>query len=341
MTDRDEMLIRRPRKRTPRPIWRKADIATAMGLAALLLPSWLIPERFWASVWRAVMRAPVPLNRREIRRNADNIQAALNEPDRRRAEAIARDQKAAVYELCMQDLRGWRPGGWQPPIVFEGEQNLIGALAHGNGAILWVSPFVFNSGLTKIALHRRGYRVSHLSSTIHGFSQTRFAVAFLNRVRCTPEDRYLVQRIVFDQAAPSTAMRQMIRALQAGEIVSIVATSTEGSEMVEGRIFGGRLLIAVGAPRLAALTGAPLLPVFVVRDPKTGFRVIVEAPIEMEPGRSPKESCVGAVAAYLRRSEPWIASFPEQWRMWSKWRPPTPFDNPGNPRIVGSKIIGS
>jgi lauroyl/myristoyl acyltransferase len=337
MTDRDEMLIRRPRKRTPRPIWRKSDIATAMGLAALLLPSWLIPERFWASVWRAMMCAAVPLNRPEIRRNADNIQAALNEPGRMRADAIARDQKAAIYELCMQDLRGWRPGGWQPRIVLEGEQNLTGALARGNGAILWVSPFVFNSGLTKIALHRRGYRVSHLSSTIHGFSQTRFAAAFLNRVRCAPEDRYLVQRIVFDQAAPSTAMRRMIRVLRAGEIVSIVATSTEGSEMVEGRIFGGRILVAVGAPRLAALTGAPLLPVFTVRDPKLGFRVIVEAPIEMEPGRSPKESCVGAIAAYLRRSEPWIVDFPEQWRMWSKWRPATPFNDPAILESLGSK----
>jgi len=35
-------------------------------------------------------------------------------------------------------------------------------------------------------------------------------------------------------------------------------------------VFGGWLPIAVGAPRLAALTGAPLLPTFVVRDPAAG-----------------------------------------------------------------------
>jgi lauroyl/myristoyl acyltransferase len=183
-----------------------------------------------------------------------------------------------------------------------------------------VAPFVFNSGPTKIALHQRGHRVSHLSSPRHGFSRTRLATAFLNRVRCVPEDRYLSQRIVFDQSAPSTAMRRMMRALKAGEIVTIVASSTEGSDLVNGPVFGGRLLVAVGAPRLAALTGAPLLPVFTIRDPELGFRTIVDAPIKIALDRSSEECCAAAVIEYLERSEPWVRRFPEQWRAWSDWR---------------------
>jgi lauroyl/myristoyl acyltransferase len=112
----------------------------------------------------------------------------------------------------------------------------------------------------------------------------------------------------------------MMRALNAGEIVSIVATSTEGSDLVKGPMFGGRLLVAVGAPRLAALTGAPLLPVFTVRDPETVFRTIIDAPIELAFDRSSDERCAAAVIAYLERSEPWVRRFPEQWRAWSKWR---------------------
>ena len=320
LAGRSELIAHHPRKLAPRPAWQASDLLTAAGLAALLLPSWLLPEHTWAPLWRAIARIPVLTSRRAIKQTANTIQAALGEPDRQRAETIARDLKASIYELRLQDLRAWRPDGWEPKITLEGEHYLLSALASGKGAVLWVAPFVFNSGPTKIEFHRKGYRVSHLSSPKHGFSETEFGVRYLNRVRCIPEDRYLVQRIVFDRSAPSTAMRRMMRALKAGEIISIVAASTEGSEMVQAPILGGRLRVAVGAPRLAGLTGAPLLPVFTVRDPGVGFRVVIEAPIAIEAERSSDDRCVVAAIEFFRRSEPWVRRFPEQWRAWSKWR---------------------
>jgi lauroyl/myristoyl acyltransferase len=111
-----------------------------------------------------------------------------------------------------------------------------------------------------------------------------------------------------------------MRAVQGGEVVTIVATSTEGSEMVEGSFLGGQFQVAVGAPRLAALTRAPLLPVFAVRDAEIGFRIIIEAPIALAAGKSSDESCVAATQEFLHRCEPWVRQFPEQWRAWSKWQ---------------------
>ncbi|HET6158625.1 MAG TPA: hypothetical protein VFE34_09800 [Dongiaceae bacterium] len=286
----------------------------------LLLPSWLLPERLWTRLSHARIDLSARTNGRGIERTAEIVRAALGDHDAQRCEAIARDLKAAIYELRMQDLRGWRLGGWHPRMVLEGEDHLQSALKAGKGAILWVAPFVFNSGPTKIALHQRGHRVSHLSSHKHGFSETRFGIGFLNRIRCIPEDRYLSQRIVFDRNAPSTAMRRMVRALKAGEVVSIVASSTEGSDMIMGPIFGGRIPVAVGAPRLAALSGAPLLPVFTVRDRRAGFRIVVEAPIAIASDRTADERCIAAASEFLHRSEPWVRQFPEQWRAWSKWR---------------------
>ena len=259
-------------------------------------------------------------NRRAIKWSADCIRAALGDGHRPDPDAIAEGLRAAVHELRMQDLRCWRPGGWRPRMSLEGEEHLRGALAGGKGAVLWVAPFVFYSGVTKIALHERGYSVSHLSSPKHGYSETRFGVACLNRIRCIPEERHLARRIVFDRNAPSTAMMQMLRALKAGEVVSIVAASTEGSDMIKAPIFGGRLPVAVGAPRLAVLTGAPLLPMFAVRDPKAEFRVVIEPPLQMPTALSKDERCIAAAAEFLSRSEPWVRQFPEQWRAWSKWR---------------------
>lgn len=313
--------MHKARKRARQPAWGFGDVGTILGLAVLLPPCWLLPESWWAPLWRARMRLRLLSNRRAVRYAAGHIRAALG-LDGREAERMAEELRAAVHEMQMQDLRAWRPGGWHPKITLEGEEHLQRALALGKGAIVWIAPFVFNSGPTKIALHEKGYRVSHLSSPKHGYSETKFGVGYLNKVRCIPEDRFIAQRIIFDRYAPATAMRRMMRALKAGEVVSIVAASTEGSDMIKGPIFGGRLPVAVGAPRLAGLTGAPLLPLFTVRDGAAGFRVVIEPPIEMITQGSTDERCIEAAAAFLRRSDPWVRRFPGQWRAWSKWRPP-------------------
>lgn len=305
-----------------RKSWKFSDLLTLAGLGVLLLPAWVLPESTWFPLWRAAARMPVLTSRHAARRTGKSIAAALGGMTQDRAESIARDLKAAVYEMRMQDLRAWRPGGWRPRMVLEGETYLQEALAQGKGAILWLAPFVFNNGPAKIVLHRRGYRVSHLSSPQHGYSDSAFGIACVNRIRCIPEDRYIVDRIVYDRAAPSTAMRRMMRALKAGEVVSIVASATEGTEMVKGPIFGGRLSVAVGAPRLAGLTGAPLLPAFTVRDREAGFRIAIEAPIAMRRDLSTDERVAAATAEFLARSEPWVRRYPEQWRAWSKWKRP-------------------
>ena len=319
--NRTEGLVQKRRKRGGRAAWKPSDIGTALGLALLLLPAWIVPERLWSPAWRGLARLPLLTDQKAARKLAKSIAAALGDADAGRARAIARDLKAAIYEIRMQDLRAWRPGAWKPKISLEGEAHLTEALKGGKGAVLWVSPTVFNSLPTKIALHAKGYKVSHLSSPMHGYSETQFGVDRLNRVRCIPEDRYIVERIVFDSEAPTTAMRKMMRTLKSGQVVSIVAANTEGFEMVEGPIFGGRLPVAVGAPRLAALTGAPLLPTFVMRDPELGFRVIIETPIPLDPKQAADKRTVAAATEYLRRSENWVRRYPEQWRAWSKWRP--------------------
>jgi len=312
--------VQKRRKRGGRAAWKPSDIGIALALAFLLLPAWIIPERLWSPIWRGIARQPLT-DQRAVRRQAKHMAIALGDTSPAQARAIARNLKAAIYEIRMQDLRAWRPGSWTPKLSLEGEAHLAEALKGGKGAVLWVSPTVFNSLPTKIALHDKGYKVSHLSSPVHGFSETQFGVDRLNRVRCIPEERYIVERIVFDSDAPTTAMRKMMRTLKAGQVVSIVAASTEGFEMVQGPIFGGHLPVAVGAPRLAALTGAPLLPTFVLRDPALGFRVIIEAPIPLDPKQAADERTVAAATEYLRRSEPWVRRYPEQWRAWSKWRP--------------------
>jgi len=311
-------IVHKARKAAQQKAWSLGDVATILGLVALLPPSWLLPESWWAPLWRARLRLRLFAKRGAVRFAAMQMRAATGmEP--RAAVRHGEELRAAVHEMQMQDLRAWRPGGWNPPIALEGEEHLKQALAQGKGAILWIAPFVFNSYPTKRAL--KEYRVTHLSSPKHGYSETKFGVQYLNKVRCIPEDRYIAQRVIFDRYAPATAMRRLMRAAKAGEVVTIVAASTEGSDMIKAPVFGGRLPVAVGAPRLAGLTGAPVLPLFTVRD-GAGYRVAIEAPIETPPGLDTDARCIAAATEFLRRSEPWIRKYPGQWRAWSKWRAP-------------------
>lgn len=311
--------MRRRRDATARPAWRMSDLFTALGLAAAIPPAWLLPEWSWAPILRMAARVPLFTNQRAIRARARDIAAALDVP-MPQARRIARALRAAIYEMSLQDLRGWRPGGWRPQITVEGRALLEASIGEGKGVLLWIAPFVFYSGAAKIGLDRLGYRTSHLSSPVHGFSETRFGVRFLNRIRCIPEDRHIEQRIVFDSAAPTTAMRRMVRALKAGGVVSIVAASTEGFDTVKAPLFGGSIKVATGAPRLAGLTGAPLLPLFVVREPGGRFRIAIEPPIALDAAQTTEERCLAACSALFRRAEPWIRDYPGQWRGWSKWR---------------------
>jgi lauroyl/myristoyl acyltransferase len=295
-----------------------SDLATASSLALLAPFSWLLTESLWPSLCRRLAVLSSVTERATFRRTRDHIHLALPDKD---ANGIATELQAAVYELRMQNLRALRPGGWHPGITIEGKQNLDAALGVGSGAILWVAHFAFNSNLTKIALRRCGHPLFHLSRPEHGFSKTRFGISVLNPIRCSAEDRYLAERIVFDRQSPGSAMRKLHRALRRGAVVSITAGAWEGTDLAEGPLFDGRLSMALGAPKLAALTGAPLLPSFSVRHPIKGLLTVIEPPLRMDSGLPAEDMLHAVVLDYLKRHEKWISEFPEQWRGWKEWLP--------------------
>lgn len=325
-TDGGARLLHRRRDTGARPAWNADDLTVAASLAALLPAAWLLREQVWRGLCRAIARLPLLVDKAGLERTATSIQRCLPGTDARRAMEIARDLQAAVYELRLQNLRAWRPagargGGWMPRVTLSGAEHLDRALKAGRGAVLWVAHFAFNSNVTKIALAAHGHAVSHMSRPEHGFSKTRFGIAWLNPVRCIPEDRHLRQRIVFDRGNPAAAMRRMMATLGENGILSITAGAWEGSDLAEGAMLGGRLSIALGAPRLAARTGAALLPVFTVRDADGAFRVVVEAPVALPANPPGRAAACAAAQEYLTRHEDWVTRYPDQWRGWKEWRP--------------------
>jgi lauroyl/myristoyl acyltransferase len=288
------------------------DLGLMAGLPFLALISWLTPE----AVWRGLGRGVAPLAGGLLSRGPGALiqriqELAGDQPLPVGPSEIARQLVAHEIETAFQFARCHAPIAWRPEIELVGRAHLDAALATGNGAIVWASHFYFSSLITKMALHREGYPVHHLSRPDHGFSGTRLGVRFLNPVQTSVERRYLATRVVMDPSAPGEALGVLAERLQENGIVSITVRGA-ARRPIDAPFLAGRYSIAPGAPYLAAKTGAALLPTHTVRLTDGHYRVTLEPPIDVD-GTAAIEA---AGQDYARRLEPHVLRDPGQWIDW-------------------------
>jgi lauroyl/myristoyl acyltransferase len=90
---------------------------------------------------------------------------------------------------------------------------------------------------------------------------------------------------------------------------------------------GGTLKLSLGAPTLAALHGAPLLPVFTAADGAGGFEVGVGPPIEATSRAYTGETARELARGYAKILEAHLRRHPAGWRGWfmrHTWSPGGP-----------------
>jgi lauroyl/myristoyl acyltransferase len=215
----------------------------------------------------------------------------------------------------LQVLRSHRFDRWVPAVRLAGFDRIERALQAGRGVVLWVAHAFHGHLAAKVAFRKAGLSVSHLSRPTHGFSSSRFGIGYLNRIQTAVEDRYLAERILLPLEGQNAALNLLVRRLRANGVVSITAQRGTG-RTVDAPFLGGSLALAPGAPALADMTGATLLPVFAFRDESGVVEVTVEPPIEIRSG-APREAAVAhAVRSYAAVLEPYVLRHPGQWLGW-------------------------
>jgi lauroyl/myristoyl acyltransferase len=236
------------------------------------------------------------------------------------ARAFALDSAAGRSEHHVQILRELSPRGWTPRLALEGPAHVDDALAAGRGAVLWVAHFCFNALATKKALAGAGHRAWHVSRPEHGFSKSRAGIATVNRLRVRAELRHLAGRILIHRAKPMAATLAAQRVLRGNGIVSITAGAWEGQRVAIVPLLGGTLELAVGAPGLARLAGARLLPVFTVRERDGALRVVVEPSMTVAHDGDADKALDVAAHAFAKRLDDYVRRYPAQWRDWKSLR---------------------
>lgn len=301
------------------PAIKFADIGTLFGFLAMTPLAWFVPRRHWHRI--GSLLSPL-IARIEGMAGADAVTARVAGVYRDREHSMSPRRIVARYrsghfEEFLNILRCYRP--WQPvpDCTLAGGEHLTAALEKGQGAVLWIDDFHPYSLISKVALFQAGFRSIHLSHPAHGFSRTRFGMAVINPVKIRAEDKWLAERVFMGHDGALVALRTLRKRLRDNAIVSITA-GPSAQQPVRLKFLEGTLALATGAPDLAFMAKAPLLPLHTVQREDGRFEVTIEKPIEAERGSDRQAFSEKAAREYSERLEPVVLSHPHQWRGWSQ-----------------------
>jgi predicted LPLAT superfamily acyltransferase len=305
----------KPPSRTKR--FAAGDALFCLQIPLLFAFSWLLPEKHWHAVCSSYVKMRIKLGVPPRKASPIVSQVAGLRDIAENPAAFDVRHTALSTEDAFQVFRSYRPGGWNANLILEGEEHLRRALEVGKGAVLWVGNFCLSSIAAKRAIAEAGYKVWHLSVPEHGFSRTHFGIRFLNPICVRTENAYLAGRLVLDRANPSKATMAAARLLRKNNIVSITAQPSVVDTVARVKFLGGTFELAIGAPSLASLCGAPLLPVFAVREHASApIQVMIGEPLTIPKTVDKAQALVALAQAFAGRLEPIVMKYPDQWRNW-------------------------
>jgi KDO2-lipid IV(A) lauroyltransferase len=120
----------------------------------------------------------------------------------------------------------------------------------------------------------------------------------------------------------SVAVRRLIETLRANKIVALVADRDFGQHGEVMPFLGKDVLIPKGAAIFSLKTGAPIVPMFLVRKEGEKFVLMVEKPIEPPKafkGAVPPDAVVDLIGRYLKVIENKVYAYPTQWLMFRRY----------------------
>lgn len=290
--------VRTPRRRTIAERDVTEVIAQAFLWAALSLAH---PNR-WQGICAMTARIGRPRwMRRSWSEFHTRITAVLPDYGEAAAAKLVERYRARLYERRAAVLRETtRPG----PVTFQiaGKNRLDDALEENRGAILWATPFMFQSLPGKRGLAEAGFKLHQVSSAQHGFSDTVFAERVLNPRTIAAENTHLESRLVFDGRDASMALRRAVRLLQTGETVIFTNNAFAGRHFVQLPFGSGAWIsMSVTPIRLALRHKVPLLLVATAeREPFASYDIAISENMTAAMAEMNEDEAVATIALRTR-----------------------------------------
>jgi lauroyl/myristoyl acyltransferase len=122
---------------------------------------------------------------------------------------------------------------------------------------------------------------------------------------------------------PMTCVRQMVRVLRNNGILGVLVDRPAGGDGVAVQFFGRRARVPAGAATLAAMTGAMLVPGYLVRRRDGGYEGYILPPTTPVPGADRAADIQRMTQSIFSALERIIAGSPQYWYMFrDMWAAP-------------------
>ena len=218
------------------------------------------------------------------------------------------------------------PGEWEAlrriPVV--GEERLAGALKAGKGAILWESNAFGMRNLAKQVLFLRGFRFTqvHVAHHLAGISNDGLCRSWIRKKVVQPffescEKRYIEDFVYLPADAASLAFGRRLQAvLEGNRILCSAWDGAIGVKKLPVPLMGSTRELPTGMVSLARAAEAPLLPLFCVPAPESGFQVVIERPVRMSRTGDRDRDLRNALRDFAHLAESQVVRHPGQYRLW-------------------------
>ncbi len=196
-------------------------------------------------------------------------------------------------------------------IEFEGLEHLSKALDSGRGVILMHGHFG-NEELIMPAIGFKGFKMNQMASRwqpelIKGRFLFLPNLIFqrIFRLKIGIRERYPIRFIYIDRF-----IRDAFRCLKRNEILAIAIDGREGNRWIVVDFMGRKGLFSPGPMSIALKTGAPIIPVFILRQNGYRHRLIFHKPFLVEGGRDREVDIVNNTQRFVKLMEEYIIRYP-------------------------------
>ena len=197
-------------------------------------------------------------------------------------------------------------------VTFEGEENIADALEQNRGVIV-LSAHFGNWEMLGAALVARGYPL-----TVVRRDQSD---GLLNDVIQKQRDRKGIKTVPRDKPL----FKHLVHLLKCNELVALIADQNAGPEGLFVDFFGRPAATFKGPGLFATITGAPIIPIFMVRDGYMKHRVVFRPAVTIQPCGDTGRDILAITRECTKVIEDIIVEHPEQW-MWQhkRWKTDPP-----------------
>lgn len=295
--------------------------AGGLVLYSILLPIKILPLSLLLWGARCIGHLAYYVDRRHRKIGLENIRMALGK------EKTPREQKRIIKEnYCHIAQGGFEmvraleyAKRYAHLLTIEGKENLDRALAEGKGAI-GVMGHIGNITLLLRKIANEGYPASVIVKDPRDKR-----IARLMQELC---DRSNIGTV--SPKPKSLAVKKALASLKRGEFLIIPIDQNAGKGGVFVDFFGRPASTPASPVVFTQRTGAPLVPMYIIREGRKRHRLIIEPEVSLINTGDKEKDLITNTQRLTKVIEKWIRKYPSQWWwMHNRWKskPPHSINN--------------